>query len=327
MVEPPARAICAGQPAPARRAPTASPHDPAIRVRSRSKNAAAPAVMAAASRRQGRGLRRRPRARSRRPGRRPSRSRRSRGPPPRRRSSCTSAPRIRAPGGADRVAERDRAAVDVDLVLVDAEHPHRVERDRGEGLVDLPEVDVVGRLADLLQRELRRLGRRPRQVGEVVGDGPVGEHRGERLVAVGARPLLRGDDHRAGAVVDARGVARRVGGVVAADARQLRQRLDGGVGRIASSATTSRSSLLTFTVTGTISSASMPSSVALAASWWERAAQRSMSARVISSSLETSLASLIICLPVKGLVRPSWVIASIAVASPIRKPKRAPGSR
>src|ERR1700679_2016818 len=43
--------------------------------------------------------------------------------------------------GADRVAEGDRAAVDVDLLLVDAEHPHRVEGDRGEGLVDLPEVD------------------------------------------------------------------------------------------------------------------------------------------------------------------------------------------
>src|SRR4029077_8134426 len=43
-------------------------------------------------------------------------------------------------GGGDRVAGGDRAAVDVDLVLVDAEHPHRVEGDRGEGLVDLPEI-------------------------------------------------------------------------------------------------------------------------------------------------------------------------------------------
>ena len=42
------------------------------------------------------------------------------------------------------MAERDRAAVDVDLLLVDAEHPDRVDRDRGEGLVDLPEVDVLG---------------------------------------------------------------------------------------------------------------------------------------------------------------------------------------
>ena len=52
-----------------------------------------------------------------------------------------------------------------------------------------------------------------------------------------------------------------------------------------------------------------------------------MSTRVISSSLETSLASLIICFSVKGLVSPSWVIASSALTSPIRKPKRAFGSR
>jgi hypothetical protein len=32
-------------------------------------------------------------------------------------------------------------------------------------------------------------------------------------------------------------------------------------------------------------------------------------------------------LPVNGLVRPSCIIASIAFTSPMRKPKRAPGSR
>src|ERR671917_2736269 len=37
----------------------------------------------------------------------------------------------------DRVAEGDRAAVHVHLGLVDAQHSHRVERHRGEGLVDL----------------------------------------------------------------------------------------------------------------------------------------------------------------------------------------------
>ena len=98
-------------------------------------------------------------------------------------------------------------------------------------------------------------------------------------------------------------------------------------GRIASSTATSFSPFLDLTVTVTISSASLPSSVALWASWWERSAKRSMSARVISSSFETSLASLIICFSVKGLVRPSWVIESTAFTSPIRKPKRAPGSR
>ncbi len=80
-------------------------------------------------------------------------------------------------------------------------------------------------------------------------------------------------------------------------------------------------------MTETISSAILPSSVALLASWCERSAHLSMSARLISSSFETSLASLIICFSVNGLVSPSWVIASIALTSPIRKPKRASGSR
>src|SRR5436190_15141116 len=45
-------------------------------------------------------------------------------------------------GGADRMTERDRPAVHVHLRLVDAEHPHGVESDRGERLVDLEQVDV-----------------------------------------------------------------------------------------------------------------------------------------------------------------------------------------
>ena len=60
---------------------------------------------------------------------------------------------------------------------------------------------------------------------------------------------------------------------------------------------------------------------------WERSAQLSRSARVISNSSATSVASWDMCLPLKGLVRPSWTIASSALASPMRNPKRAPGSR
>src|SRR5947209_10938307 len=67
--------------------------------------------------------------------------------------------------GADRVAERNRSAVHVDLVLVDAQHPHRVEGDRGEGLVDLPQVDVVRLQAGLLERLRRRFGWRAGQIG------------------------------------------------------------------------------------------------------------------------------------------------------------------
>ena len=61
--------------------------------------------------------------------------------------------------------------------------------------------------------------------------------------------------------------------------------------------------------------------------WCERSAQRSMSARVISSSSPTSVASTNICLPVNGFVSPSLTIASSAFMSPMRAPKRACGSR
>ena len=71
-------------------------------------------------------------------------------------------------------------------------------------------------------------------------------------------------------------------------------------------------------VTATISSDMRPSSIAFSASSWERSAQRSRSARVISSSSPTSVASTNICLPENGLVRPSWTIASRILASPMR---------
>ena len=85
-----------------------------------------------------------------------------------------------------------------------------------------------------------------------------------------------------------------------------------------SSISTTVSPLRPLTVTGTISSAIRPSSVAASASSWERSDQRSMSARVSSSSAATSEASCAMCLPENGFVSPSWIIASIAFASPIR---------
>src|SRR5690606_8255050 len=47
-------------------------------------------------------------------------------------------------GHADRVAERDRAAVDVDLVRVQAQLLGRRQTDGREGLVDLDQVQVAG---------------------------------------------------------------------------------------------------------------------------------------------------------------------------------------
>jgi hypothetical protein len=94
-----------------------------------------------------------------------------------------------------------------------------------------------------------------------------------------------------------------------------------------SSASTTVSPLRPLMVTGTISSAMRPSSVAAIARSCERSAQRSMSARVISSWSPTSVASSNICFFVNGLRSPSWIIASSACTSPMRNPKRAFGSR
>ncbi len=131
--------------------------------------------------------------------------------------------------GADRMAERDGAAVDVDLVLVDPEHADRVQRDRSERLVDLPQVDVLGLQAGLLERDLGGVRRRAREVGEVVGDLRLGDDRGQRLLAVALGPLVAGQHERAAAVVDARRVAGRVGAVLHEDRRELGERLERGV--------------------------------------------------------------------------------------------------
>ena len=73
-------------------------------------------------------------------------------PPPRRRSSWTRCSASLAPGRADRMAERDRAAVDVDQLRADAEVAHRLDGDRGERLVDLDQVQVRDRPPGLGQR-------------------------------------------------------------------------------------------------------------------------------------------------------------------------------
>ena len=99
------------------------------------------------------------------------------------------------------MAERGRAAVDVDLVVRDADVAHRDHRHAGERLVDLEQVDVVdapaGFLQDLLNRghrrrgELRRLLRmgsvgddaRDRSLAELVGDTLARQHQGRGAVA------------------------------------------------------------------------------------------------------------------------------------------------
>src|SRR4029077_11257670 len=92
-------------------------------------------------------------------------------------------------GSADRMPQRDRTAVHVHALLVDAEHANGVERDRRERLVDLPHVDVGGLKSGLLERLARGTRRRGRQVGEVVGALRVRHDLCESGLAVGFGPL------------------------------------------------------------------------------------------------------------------------------------------
>ena len=62
-------------------------------------------------------------------------------------------------GHPDGVAERDRAAVHVDAIVGDPETVHRRDRDGGEGLVDLDQVEVGHGQPGLVQRVLDRVGR------------------------------------------------------------------------------------------------------------------------------------------------------------------------
>src|SRR5271165_7668840 len=59
------------------------------------------------------------------------------------------------PGGPERMPERDRAAVRVDLLGVGLDVLEPGHDNRGEGLVDLHDVDVVDRQAGLLQCKAR----------------------------------------------------------------------------------------------------------------------------------------------------------------------------
>ena len=62
-------------------------------------------------------------------------------------------------GRADRMADRDRAAVDVDLAGVPAEVLVDRAGLRGERLVGLDQIEVLGLPAGLLQRRARRRDR------------------------------------------------------------------------------------------------------------------------------------------------------------------------
>ena len=76
-------------------------------------------------------------------------------------------------GRAQRMAHRDRAAVHVDLAVVEVERLAEAQHDRGESLVDFEEVDVVDRHArarEHLPGHIDRSGQHDRRLGADVGE-------------------------------------------------------------------------------------------------------------------------------------------------------------
>ena len=135
---------------------------------------------------------------------------------------------------AERMAERDRAAVGVHMrrVVGEAELAHHGEALGGEGFVQFDHVDVADLEAEPFEQAQRR-GRRadahdPRRDA---GDGRA-EDFGARGQAVFLRGCRRCDDQSGGAVVDPRGIAGGDGAAFADDRFQLGERFDAGQARM-----------------------------------------------------------------------------------------------
>ena len=129
--------------------------------------------------------------------------------PPRRRSSWSSVTTRRAPLDPERVPDRDRAAIDVDPLLVDPQLAHHGERLRGERLVQLHEIDLAELDAGSLEQPADGGDRSDPHHGGVDSRDGRADERSERLDAERPGVLLARDHERGGAVVDPARVARR----------------------------------------------------------------------------------------------------------------------
>src|SRR6266849_10406010 len=114
-------------------------------------------------------------------------------------------------GGAERMAERDAAAVRVDVARLVALAERRVlqelEDDRRERLVHLYDPHVVPRQARLCERTVTRLRVAVQHQVRVDAREAETEETAARLEAELRRLLLRRDEHRCGAVDDLARVA------------------------------------------------------------------------------------------------------------------------
>ena len=112
------------------------------------------------------------------------------------------------PSGRQGVSESDRPPIDVDPVDIDAELLYAGYGLAGEGLVDLPPVDVADRESGPIEREPAAGHRTVGHDGRLEADYPPIDNPGQRLVAIGCSPAGGLDDDGCRAIHDTRGVAR-----------------------------------------------------------------------------------------------------------------------
>ena len=111
------------------------------------------------------------------------------------------------PGRAQRVAECDRAAVDVDLLGRYPQVAQELQHHRGERLVDLEQVDVLDAEAGPVERLTGGRRRPGEHDGGLLGDHAGSDHPGSRPQPGGLPGPLAADQHQRRPVHDSGGVA------------------------------------------------------------------------------------------------------------------------
>src|SRR2546422_9636464 len=133
-------------------------------------------------------------------------------------------------GHAVGVADRDRAAVRVELRGVDAEAVPAVDDLRGEGLVQLDDVDVLELEPRVLEQLRHREDRADPHLVGLAGDEHAAAEEAERPHAERPGALGRHDEGRRGAVRELGGVAGRHRAALLEGGGQLGEARERGVG-------------------------------------------------------------------------------------------------
>src|SRR4029077_8816050 len=116
----------------------------------------------------------------------------------------TGEPRTRHAVG---MADRDRAAVDVELFRVDAELVAAVDHLHGKSFVELPKIDVIDLQPVTLEQARHREHRSDAHLVRLTAGGDKAAEYAERLEAAPCGLLVAHDHRRAGPVRQLAGIA------------------------------------------------------------------------------------------------------------------------